>query len=271
MDVPRWTPEISVGEAHLDAQHQGLFEMAARLEALIQEGPTDSGLHETLVFLRRYTIRHFLTEEALLTTADYADLRIHRAMHVRLTSGLLELEARAGELSLMDRAEGTRGLMYQILDHIREEDRAYVPALEASQSRLEVVSTPSHLPVTGFDSVDRDHLCFLGLLEGLHEAVQGGHGEQELPEFLDAVQSYARQHFRREEMLMELVDYPDCRAHTAAHEGLMQHLQVLRERRTAGEIGMAPEVLRFFRTWLNEHIGGHDLAMVPFLKGMERS
>jgi len=264
METPRWTPACSVHEPHLDAQPQALFQAAARLLEGLEQGADDLLLVESMVFLRRYTLRHFITEEAILTACDYPDVVTHRAAHVRLSTALLEVEARGLRGGQGSRGEGLRELVLAILAHIQEEDQAYVPYVQ--EGAPEVTRTPSSLPVTGFPSVDRDHLCFLGLLEGLHEAVLAGRGEAELPEFLEAVHAYAAQHFRREELLMELVDYPGTESHAAAHRDLLRDLEALLARHRAGESGLAMVVLPFFRKWLEEHIGGQDLALVPYLQ-----
>lgn len=266
MDIPLWTPELAVGEPHLDAQHQALFQAAAQFLRVVEDGPSDTVLQETLVFLRRYTLRHFITEEGLLEASDYPGLMAHRALHARLSAALLEAEAKIASEGHARRGQELQAIVCAILEHIREEDRAYIPFLSPAEPLPEVEETPSHLPVTGFESIDRDHLCFLGLLGNLQEAVLDGRGDRELPDFLEAVVLYARHHFRREEMLMELVDYPDRQAHMQSHEALFQDLTQLKARLDRGEAGLAAETLSFFRGWLEQHIGGQDLALVPYLQ-----
>lgn len=268
MDIPSWTPGLAVGEPHLDAQHQALFHAAEKLVRALDSGPTDVQLQEALVFLRRYTLRHFITEEGLLEAVNYPGLTAHRALHARLSTSLLEAESKIASEGHAHRGRELLQIVQALLEHIRCEDQAYVSSLALPESPEIAPATPSNLPVTGFDSIDRDHLCFLGLLEHLHEAVQEGKGDRELPDFLDAVAVYARHHFRREEMLMELVDYPDRQNHMQSHEALLQDLTQLRARLDRGEEGLSEETLQFFRTWLEQHIGHQDLALVPYLQGL---
>ncbi len=87
-----WTPELSVGDAVIDAQHRELFRRAARLlEGLRRGEPGEIG--ELVGFLREYVVEHFSTEEALMREVRYPGFARHKAEHDRFVSDLLAFAA----------------------------------------------------------------------------------------------------------------------------------------------------------------------------------
>jgi len=86
----RWTPDLAVGVASIDAMHQELF---GRLSALLSYPGPDRGIlaGETVQFLQRYALEHFAEEEALMTSAAYPRLEEHVAQHRRFAAQLEEL------------------------------------------------------------------------------------------------------------------------------------------------------------------------------------
>lgn len=92
MSLDEWTPELSVGDERIDAQHRELFRRAARLfEGLRRGEPEEIG--ELVGFLREYVVEHFATEEALMRETRYPGYASHKAEHDEFISDLLELSA----------------------------------------------------------------------------------------------------------------------------------------------------------------------------------
>lgn len=81
MDVPQWTPGLSVGHDVLDQHHRALFGLLAELSAGIEQGPDENWARGIGDRLLAYVDYHFREEEALLEAAEYPFLTFHRASH----------------------------------------------------------------------------------------------------------------------------------------------------------------------------------------------
>lgn len=270
MEAPIWTEAMSVGDEHLDAQHQALFEAAGRVLEALEDGQSEAGLQEVLAFLRRYTLRHFVTEETLLVDSGFPGLAEHRAIHAGITSTFLALEVRIAKAGPRSEALAIKAFIQLILNHIQSEDAAYAPYLRPEVVLPGIPTEGVGTIALGFPSLDEDHARFLALFDQLQEALHEDRGDAELPGLLEKLLDYAKQHFRREELLMDLVDYPDKADHVEAHGRLMQSLVELQQRHLAGQGGLALVALGFLKEWLLEHIGSKDMALVPFLSNLKR-
>lgn len=77
-DLLQWKPEYSVGVEELDRQHRGLIELINH----VSEDDISTGLMgHVFEELQAYTKEHFTTEERLLKTAAYGDLKAHHKEH----------------------------------------------------------------------------------------------------------------------------------------------------------------------------------------------
>lgn len=75
-----WTPELAIGVAEIDEQHEQLFALctafvdgvgAARSEQLV----------DLLAHLGSYIVKHFATEESLMASTEYPDMEAHVREH----------------------------------------------------------------------------------------------------------------------------------------------------------------------------------------------
>lgn len=74
----QWKAEYSVGVEELDRQHQGLIEL---INLLAQDKINAGLMGRVFEELEAYTKEHFTTEERLLKTANYGELKAHRKEH----------------------------------------------------------------------------------------------------------------------------------------------------------------------------------------------
>jgi len=110
--------------------------------------------------------------------------------------------------------------------------------------------------VAGFDD---DHRMLIGLLNRLFHGIQAGQGPMELEGVIESMAVYARQHFAREEHLMEKLGYPGFEAHRHEHEDLARGITDLRQKVSYGATPkLCLEALHFLRTWLSAHIMSTD-------------
>lgn len=131
------TGKLLTGIDEIDAQHQVMFDVVARLEKAVTSDEKWSAVHFGLVELAGYVNIHFAVEEALMRVHGYPGLDDHIAQHRRFSAELSELEANS--LHRIDISEAMlKMLRAWLISHIGGADRAYVPHLRTAP----VVLTP---------------------------------------------------------------------------------------------------------------------------------
>lgn len=79
-----WNKKYSIGDASLDSQHQGLFEIANYLV----DSRNQVELTDNIVKLHNYCQNHFSHEEGLMGKLGYPDVKAHVALHDQLMTRL---------------------------------------------------------------------------------------------------------------------------------------------------------------------------------------
>lgn len=122
-----WTPELSVHDATLDAQHQQLLEQINILLDAIGKGADLPVLQKAIDFLDDYTVVHFAAEEMYMRDHLYPLLDTHMEMH-RAFKGRYEimkeklLKQGASEAILV---ELENDLARWWIEHIGKADKQY--------------------------------------------------------------------------------------------------------------------------------------------------
>ena len=91
-----WSPEYSVGNDLIDAEHNTLFQMADRLHVAMKSGGGQTVLRGLFVQLADYTRTHFAHEEALMAKYGYPQLPAHAEIHRQLIARFAKLEGDLG-------------------------------------------------------------------------------------------------------------------------------------------------------------------------------
>jgi hemerythrin len=120
-----WKPEMSVGIAELDQQHQRFVEILNRFHERMKVGRGSEILDQVLADLVSYAENHFGTEERLFDRYGYPDAPTHRTAHADFLTKMraLQSEVAAGKrfVSLT-----TLNLLRDWLDdHVMTVDMAY--------------------------------------------------------------------------------------------------------------------------------------------------
>lgn len=129
MGLLAWTPELDTGIDEIDRQHRRLVDYINQLYALLDTDDRPR-LGRVIDEMLDYTLSHFAFEETMLESAGYVFLGPHRKVHEIFTRRVAELHARfiAGENVTAE----LHGLLSRwLLNHIRNEDRAYVEVAQA--------------------------------------------------------------------------------------------------------------------------------------------
>ena len=122
-----WTPDLAVGNALIDAQHQELFKRINRLSEALKTGQAATELPALLDFLGKYVVSHFAGEEALMKQYNYPTAGAHRRLHAefleRFQSYQTQFAAKGAATSLILQFQKEAGDW--LVTHISNTDKAF--------------------------------------------------------------------------------------------------------------------------------------------------
>ncbi len=113
--------------------------------------------------------------------------------------------------------------------------------------------------------MDNQHKRLFELIAELHTAMRSGKGRQMLDETFAGLIAYTQTHFKDEEELMRLNDYPGLAAHQKMHAALIEKVEDYQRRFMSGELAITIEVMEFLKDWLVNHIQKTDMQYGRFL------
>jgi hemerythrin-like metal-binding protein len=110
----------------------------------------------------------------------------------------------------------------------------------------------------GISQIDAQHQGLVRLINELHAAMGAGHGKDAVGKILDELVRYTQSHFSYEETLLKQRGYSKFAAHQAIHKTLTAQVVDLREKYRANKLTLTLQVMQFLKSWLGDHIMGHD-------------
>ncbi len=133
-----WDPALETGNAEIDEQHRGLFELANRLQDAVQtctigsdgrcESDEDS-LADAIYGLTDYCVQHFADEEDLMAASGYPEYPTHRALHEQLSGETLKYAAKYFNEDNIVPEELAAFFTQWLSNHIRTQDMRLVTFL----------------------------------------------------------------------------------------------------------------------------------------------
>lgn len=118
----------------------------------------------------------------------------------------------------------------------------------------------------GILSIDRQHKVLIDYINRLDEEMRKSESDRNMLMYiLNGLVGYTKSHFKYEEMLFELHEYPDIEQHKAQHANLFIQVAGFRTRFEAGDPAVGEELLEFLKDWLNIHILQEDKAYTSHL------
>lgn len=115
------------------------------------------------------------------------------------------------------------------------------------------------------DSIDKDHQVIIALLNAVTlRSSNAPHVDVVIEELIE----YTHYHFRREEAVMEICDYPDQAEHCARHRKLAAEVNDLAKKwRREHDPEMLHHLCKFLREWWINHIVKVDTEIAQYTKG----
>jgi hemerythrin-like metal-binding protein len=119
-----WDENLSLGDEHLDAQHQQVFGLISSLV----NGADTVKTKETLGFLDNYTVQHFNDEEAFMLRYNYPGYKAHKQLHEDFKVTVGELAQRYAESSSPEDLSNdiVKIVVRWLASHIMHEDKKIV-------------------------------------------------------------------------------------------------------------------------------------------------
>jgi hemerythrin len=124
----------------------------------------------------------------------------------------------------------------------------------------------------GDEMVDTDHQHLVDLINAVELTLHASGGEASLAGALDALTSYTKEHFEREETLMRVIGYVRLSEHREAHHKLRSRLVEIRRHIEEAKATVAPpaevqKLIDLLRSWLLDHVFKEDMMLKPALAG----
>lgn len=98
MGAYSWDDKYLTGHGEIDDEHRQLFAILNQLHDALKGQRGELAMLTTLDELARYAVRHFATEERLMTEYAYPEGAAHCRLHQDFTRQLTALRRRAAEL-----------------------------------------------------------------------------------------------------------------------------------------------------------------------------
>lgn len=108
----------------------------------------------------------------------------------------------------------------------------------------------------GIPEIDAEHQILVRCITILEDVADEKQSWIEVHSALDQLSNYADTHFKVEEALMQICQYPSLEEHIAEHRYFCEHIDDLK--RKALSVNVREPMNDFLRTWLANHIMGRD-------------
>lgn len=91
MALIEWDDKLVIGINRIDNQHKELIRIVNELHEAMKSGKGNEKAMETVHFLVKYTVDHFVAEEAMMKHYGYPDYSVHKIQHDNLVTDVAEL------------------------------------------------------------------------------------------------------------------------------------------------------------------------------------
>lgn len=193
----------------------------------------------------------------VLLTSGYTEKAVLNNGQAHFAANLLSKPYSQAEL-----AQRVRAMLSSIIRDIEMTPSEPVPPVRYNNH---AATEWSEALSVGVDAIDSDHQILLALLKQSQQAVANG-DESEVSTILEQLWTYSKQHFQREEAVMQACAYPELNNHQQVHQLLIRQVEKMVRKRDRGELSSS-ELMLFLSDWWGDHMLGMDRAFAPYCKG----
>jgi hemerythrin-like metal-binding protein len=119
----------------------------------------------------------------------------------------------------------------------------------------------------GVEEFDEDHKRLITVVNRLHGAIEAGTSGDMVGSVLGALEHYAADHCRREEMVLMMAGYPEAAAQIREHNELRRLVAAMKLRCDRGfDAGLSVDVMNLIYVWITDHIYRADRKAGEFLR-----
>lgn len=136
-------------------------------------------------------------------------------------------------------------------------DRHIKPRLE----RVAMDRRNFRIPMTGVDVIDKDHIGIIDLINNVSEEAN----RDNFYEFSMMILDYINVHLKKEEALMQEVEYPGYKMHHLEHSALRNIIAVY-IKPTGDNKKSIREAVKECREIFRNHIQSHDMPLAKYIK-----
>jgi hemerythrin len=119
----------------------------------------------------------------------------------------------------------------------------------------------------GVQKIDEHHMKLFSITNMLFDSMQGAQNREVIGSVLKELQQYVVYHFKAEESLMKMYNYPDLNKHILEHQEAIHKVTkfVLAYERGGQNIDI--ELLKFLSDLIQNHILQTDRNYIPYIQG----
>jgi hemerythrin len=115
--------------------------------------------------------------------------------------------------------------------------------------------------------MDLQHQALIEITNQLHEALMEGKGSVKVETSVDKMIDYAKRHFKDEEMLLTLHQYPGLVQQKAKHEAFLFKALDFKKDISLGNRATSVTVCNYLKEWWTSHILAEDKLYGIYLNG----
>jgi hemerythrin len=120
-----WTPELSVGNEQLDAEHRHWVDLLNTFYLSLKSGESPEKLQGLIDGMIAYTKFHFASEEKYMIATKFPDFEGHKEKHELYLAKLMEYDEKLKAGKFVLSLEVTNYLKSWLVNHIKGADKQY--------------------------------------------------------------------------------------------------------------------------------------------------
>ncbi len=137
------------------------------------------------------------------------------------------------------------------------------------RATMEAIVEMEHMAILDFKPIDDDHKRLFAMIGKLNLAIVKNHEKSLIVAVLDELVDYTAWHFRHEERLMQINEYPNYQEHKNTHQSLVEQVMKIQSDIKENDTDVSIDLMVFLLDWLNEHINNVDKKLADFLNGLD--